>query len=269
MRRKIVAIIVAALCLTGCGNTTAVSNDVSYPVSDVSKITESVFDISRSTEAVSEADKTAEAKEKSDEESVDNEKVALYDKYADICDCLEKEDYDKAIELIEAMKPELSTETIQLTLENWSTYFSKENEIRTIDKNANGEILDSVLEVELRLKPEYREKLLSISGEIGYECDRVPHIVTNIDKATGLFDTELVESGPIDEENYDSHISTTKELDYCRGVIQIDTARRGGEYGRGGANIIIYGADEVGIQYLYYPEDIRVIRVNGELILSK
>lgn len=271
MRKKIVAIIITVICLSGCGNTPAVSNDVSKPVSDVTKTTESAIDISETSEAAMTVSQPAEGEIKSDEELVNNEKAALYDKYADICDCLENKDYDKAIEFIETMKPEPSTETIPITLDNWATYFSQENEINPLTKNGYGEIIESSFEVVLRLKPEYREKLVSLSGEIGYECVRVPHIVTNIDKATGFFDTELVESGPVDTEDPICNVSTTHRLDYKRGGIEIDIAKRADPHGLGlrGSNIIIYGAEEAGPQYLYYPEEINIIRINGELVLSK
>ena len=270
MRKRVIAVIITALCLTACGNTPAVSNDVSNPVSDVSKITESIMDMSETAEADTDVSKLDEVEVKSAEESAVNGKAALYDKYADICDCLENKDYDKAIELIEAMKPEPATETISLTLENWSTYFSRENVIRPLNQNANGEIMEAAFDVYLVLKPEYVEKMISLSGEIGYECDLVPHIVTNIDKETGLFDTELIESGPADEEAIGRRISTTKQLDYSRGGIEIANGIKGDEkLGLRGLDISIYYADEGNTQYLYYPEEINVIRFNGELVLNK
>lgn len=261
MRKKVVAIIITALCLTACGSTQTVSNDVNDTVSDVTVTTESVVNISES----------AETEEKSDEESAENEKDLLSDKYVDIYDCLENGDYDKAIELIEAMKPEPSVEMIPLTLDNWSTYFSTENVITHMERDANGNIMSSKYEVDLVLKPEYKEKLVSISGEIGYECDYVPHIVTNIDKATGLFDIESVEKGP---EGFDSflrtHISQTMDIRYIMdmGRIFIESSFTVRENMQT-TDVIIANAEEIGDQYLYCPEEITIVRIDGEIVLEK
>lgn len=277
MRKKCVAIIITAICLAGCGNKPAVSNDVSNPVSDVSKTAESVLDISEITEAATDVSKPAEAEAKSDEESVDDEKAALYDKYADICDCLESKDYDKAIEIIEAMRqtvksePLTETETIPLTLDNWDTYFTLDHEIEVGEgRDAYGNILESYYKVHLVLKPEYKEKLVSMTGEMGYECDNVTHVVTNIDKATGLFDTEIIESGPANGEVLArEHSSTTITLDNSEGTWLIAVARAGNDYSYGGIDVKILAADDIGNQYLYYPEELNVVRINGELVLRK
>jgi len=136
-------------------------------------------------------------------------------------------------------------------------------------------ILRSSYRINLVLKPEYSDKLASISGDIGYEYSYVPHKIINIDKTTGLFETERIENGPGDEfvKAYigQGFISETREFDYSGGVLRIANSQvcKKAEYYYMDTCVSIYDSDEIGIQYLYYPEEINILSINGELELRK
>lgn len=312
MRKKVAAIIITALCLSACGNTADVSSESSNAVStanetadavpDMSETTADVSDMSASANAVPDSNASSVAEGISDKTSAEDFESALSEKYADIYRCLENsdydsakdyikrmkpeatyenlyrslenEDYDKALRIIEAMKSEQPTETIPLTVDNWSTYFEvKGNPSHsTYDLDANGNIKRSVYQLDLQLKPEYAEKLVSVSGTVGYEYgDYVPHIVTNIDETTGSYETERVESGPGDEYVFHNTVSRSSQIDYTGKVSNIADSMVFAENGNtyGDISVTIYNSDQAGTQYIYYPEDINVISVDGELVLRK
>ena len=285
MRKKAVAIIITALCISACGNSVPDSNGTSNTVSDISSVADAVVN--------------------PDEEPAEDKKSAFAEKYADIykClengdydqaseiveemkpeasyenlyDCLENEDYDKALRIIKAMKPEQQTETITLTLDNWETYYEMKENIHheTWNLDGQGNILYSLYDIDLALRPEYSDKLVSASGKVGYQYSYAPHRVTNIDKTTGLFETELIEHGPADETvnqfSDQGKASEMKDLDYSGGVVKLvdSWTCKGGDPYVTGTRVTISDADNVGTQYLYYPEEINIISINGELVLRK
>ena len=285
MRKKAVAIIITALCISACGNSVPDSNGTSNTVSDISSVADAVVN--------------------SDEEPAEDKKSIFAEKYADIykClengdydqaseiveemkpeasyenlyDCLENEDYDKALRIIKAMKPEQQTETITLTLDNWETYYEIKENIHheTWNLDGQGNILYSLYDIDLALRPEYSDKLVSASGKVGYQYSYAPHRVTNIDKTTGLFETELIEHGPADETvnqfSDQGKASEMRDFDYTGGVVKLVdswTCKEGDPYVTG-TEVTIADADNVGTQYLYYPEEINIISINGELVLRK
>lgn len=71
--------------------------------------------------------------------------------------------------------------------------------------------------------------MVSVSGDIGYEYSYAPHIITNIDKATGRFETELIENVPVDDyiKEYieQETISETREFDYSGGVLRLGNSQ--------------------------------------------
>lgn len=93
----------------------------------------------------------------SEESASSEDEVDLPEKYKDIISCLENGDYDGAKALIDAMKPQPDTETVPITLDNWSEYFSIEDEY-TYTYDANGAVDTVEMYKYLKIKPEYEEK---------------------------------------------------------------------------------------------------------------
>lgn len=285
MRKKAVAIIMTALCISACGNSVPDPNGTSNTASDISSVADAV--VNSDAEPTEDkksifAEKYAdiyECLEKGDYDQASQivEEMKPEASYENLYDCLENEDYDKALRIIKAMKPEQQTETITLTLDNWETYYELKEEIShtSYDLDAQGNIQRSSYNINLVLKPEYSDKLVSISGDIGYEYSYTPHIITNIDKTTGLFETELIENPPVDDYGKEyieqETISETREFDYSGGVLRLGNSqvckKRDAYYWD--IYVSIYDADEVGTQYIYYPEEINIISINGELVLRK
>ena len=114
--------------------------------------------------------------------------VDLAEKYSEIITHLENEEYDEAIEAINAMRPEPETETVSITLDNWQEYFSFVDDYR-YEYDAQGAISETNYLILFQLKEEYQDRLVSMNGTVGYEYgDYVPHKVTSIDKENGSFD---------------------------------------------------------------------------------
>ena len=94
--------------------------------------------------------------------------VDLAEKYSEIITHLENEEYDEAIEAINAMRPEPETETISITLDNWQEYFSFVDDYR-YEYDAQGAITETNYHIFFQLKEEYQDRLVSINGTVGYE----------------------------------------------------------------------------------------------------
>ena len=62
------------------------------------------------------------------------------------------------------------------------------------------------------------------------------------------------------------------DFDYTGGVLRLFmdswTCKEGDPYVTS-SKVTIADADNVGTQYLYYPEEINIISINGELVLRK
>ena len=285
MRKKAVAIIITALCISACGNSVPDSIGTSNTVSDISSVADAVVN---PDEEPAEDKKSAFAERYADiykclengdydQASEIVEEMKPEASYENLYDCLENEDYDKALRIIKAMKPEQQTETITLTLDNWETYYEMKENIHheTWNLDGQGNILYSLYDIDLALRPEYSDRLVSVSGKVGYQYSYAPHRVTYIDKTTGLFETELVEHGPADETVNQflnqGKASEMKDIDYSGGVVKLVdswTCKEGDPYVTG-TEVTIADADNVGTQYLYYPEEINIISINGELVLRK
>lgn len=109
-------------------------------------------------------------------------------KYPDIEEKLTSGDYEGAIQLIVDMMPEPEIEEIQLTLDNWSEYYTIEEE-KNFEKNADGSIKKIYSSYLLKLKPEYEEKYNYSENpiNIGIETEWNTYSVSSVDKNTGEY----------------------------------------------------------------------------------
>ena len=179
--------------------------------------------------------------------------VDLAEKYSEIITYLENEEYDEAIEAINAMRPEPETETLSITLDNWQEYFSFVDDYR-YEYDAQGAITETNYHIFFQLKEEYQDRLVSMNGTVGYEYgDYVPHKVTSIDKENGSFEAEVSDGGP--EETVYEGESKSEELSSS-------------VYYQGGP-LFIKDADDYSNQWIYYPEEFNIVRIEGEMVLNK
>ena len=199
-------------------------------------------------------------------------------------EALENEKYDEAIDLISAMKPEPETEVVKINLDNWTEYFSIELGNDYINYDAMKNIVSVDESMNFVIKPEYKERVVSVSGEVGVETayEDAVHKVINVNKETGSYETEVMgidayESiwsefseqhiasdllGGVWESSYTYNMST--EL----GIARSKTEAIGNDnfpiYTGG---IVIEDADKM-TQYIRRPK-VSIVRIEGELVLSK
>lgn len=221
---------------------------------------------SKTDSTVKEETNVAFSSGESDEAASSEDDVDLSEKYKDIIGCLENGDYDGAKDLIDAMKPQPETETIPITLDNWSEYFSIEDEY-SYTYDANGAVDTVDMNKYLKIKPEYEEKRVSLTGTIGYEYTSVWHAITEINKEDGSFKAELTDDLPYEEP--DEETSKTEDLTSPMIISWSSTAAEQGNSSRSGGGIQIKSADDWEKQWVSYPEEINIVRIEGELVLSK
>ena len=126
----------------------------------------------KSTSSVPNSTAAEVSANQEDQEKTDSEaKTNLTEKYKDILEALENEEYDKAIDLISAMKPEPETEVVKIDLNNWTEYFSVEIENNNLNYDAMKNIISEGESMNLVIKPEYKERIISVNGEVGAEVE--------------------------------------------------------------------------------------------------
>ena len=205
----------------------------------------------------------------SDEAAVEVYEESIVDdsaeKYDEIIKHLKNEDYDGAIALINAMRPAPMNETITITQDNWSTYFSIEDEY-SYSYDAQGVIEEAQYHIYLRLKDEYKSRMISLSGIVGYEYDYVPHLITDINKEDGSIETEIADNAPGKEEF--EHVSTTENLSSEIYLSSGDVCTESGNTIGIALYIDVKDAENMPEQWLYYPEEINIVRIEGELVLQ-
>ena len=195
--------------------------------------------------------------------------VDLAEKYSEIITHLENEEYDEAIEAINAMRPEPETETVSITLDNWQEYFSFVDDYR-YEYDAQGAITETYYGIRFQLKEEYQNRLVSMNGTVGYEYDDyVPHKITSIDKESGSFEDEVSDGGP--EETVYEGESTSEELSSSVYICTADVYqyKESENMDYHGGPLFIKDADDYSNQWIYYPEEINIVRIEGEMVLNK
>lgn len=193
--------------------------------------------------------------------------VDLAEKYSEIITHLENEEYDEAIEAINAMRPEPETETVSITLDNWQEYFSFVDKY-DYEYDAEGAITKTYCWICFQLKEEYQDRLVSINGTVGYEYgDYVPHKVTSIDKENGTFEAGVSDSGPkeIVYEGESKSEELTSSVYICDASAYME--RESGSID--GGPVLIKDADNYSSIWIYYPEEINIVRIEGEMVLNK
>ena len=129
-------------------------------------------------------------------------------------------------------------------------------------------ILRSSYRINLVLKPEYSDKLASISitNVFRKTCNVKIHSFYGADKNLKITMGDEFVKAYIGQ----GFISETREFDYSGGVLRIANSQvcKKAEYYYMDTCVSIYDSDEIGIQYLYY-EEINILSINGELELRK
>ena len=231
------------------------------------------------------AESSASQQNQGEEKTETTAKTDLAEKYKDILEALENKEYDKAIDLISAMKPEPETDVVKINLDNWEEYFSIELENAITEYDAMKNIVSVNESWGLVLKPEYKERVVSVNGEVGAEVvyEDTVHKVINVNKDTGAYETEAMDmdSYKSEWEEIMGSLGTPNlvDVDYLESSktynLGLDTdiaSSRGESIGKnfsshGGGIIYIKDADAMA-QYLRRPQ-ISIVRIEGELVLSK
>ena len=197
--------------------------------------------------------------------------VDLAEKYSEIITHLENEESDEAIEAINAMRPEPETETVSITLDNWQEYFSFVDDYR-YEYDAQGAITETNYHIFFQLKEEYQDRLVSMNGTVGYEYgDYVPHKVTSIDKENGSFEAEVSDGEPDDfglgrfAEGESKSVELEPSIYICDGIAYQKDENESID----GGPLFIKDADDYSNQWIYYPEEINIVRIEGEMVLNK
>lgn len=222
-----------------------------------------------STQTAGPADASASGTEDpaGDQEKSEEGTVDLAEKYSEIITHLENGEYDEAIEAINAMRPEPETETISITLDNWQEYFSLVDDYR-YEYDAQGAITETYYYIFFQLKEEYQDRLISLNGIVGYEYgDYVPHKITSIDKENGSFEAEVSDSGP--KETVYEGVSKSEELSSSVFICNATAYMERESESIDGGPVLIKDADNYSSIWIYYPEEINIVRIEGEMVLNK
>ena len=264
MNKKFLQVIAVCVCFfTACGNNSSTNSTSSF-----------------SNSSSVEVSANQEEQEKTDSEA----KTDLTEKYKNILEALENEEYDKAIDLISAMKPEPETEVVTIDLNNWTEYFTVEIENENLNYDAMKNIISEGESMNLVIKPEYKERIIFVNGEVGAEVayEDLVYKVINVNKETGSYETEVMDIDAFksiwteyEEQHIASNILSVRGSSntYYMGTdkwiasTETETIRNDGFPLPSGNSIIIKDADEV-TQYIRRPK-INIVRIEGELVLSK
>ena len=110
------------------------------------------------------------------------------------------------------------------------------------------------------------EKMVSLTGEIGYEYTAAPHRLISINKTEGTVESELLSEGPEDDSYELQSIKDT--LDTAVRLASCDYVRSKPGYVSGHyVAIELEDFEDDNNNYLYYPEEIDIVRIEGELVL--
>lgn len=208
----------------------------------------------------------------------------MYEKYKSIITKLEGENYDGAIEEIEAMKPAPDVQEVAITPENFFDYYDIVYRENSITRDADGKIT-SILKCDYLFYFSLKDKYILDENEnnalrIGVTGDYDLKKIENVDFETGeinlgeeVFDeieTEIVESEK-DWTNEDStSLSATcegiKEI-YCDNIPKVVIYQWSpGEYGWS-FRVDITPTDYEG--YVFVPVNIQITRAEGTLHIVK
>lgn len=166
------------------------------------------------------------------------------------------------------------TETIELSLDNWESFFSIvcENE-KQLDAQGNIDYIK--VRYYLELLPEYENRVISLSGKAGIEYESVSHRITSVNKQDGTWIDEVSN----DYSDKYSYVGESKPEDVSKqvelenktligGVTTVSTSSKGiGTYTESG-NVWIKDADNYDELWIFYPEEIQIVNLEGELIIS-
>lgn len=94
-------------------------------------------------------------------EPTPNPSELLYNKYSAIIDALEAEDYDGAVEAVNAMRPAPKYQEIVITTSNYSEYFEVEPNLPDFRKDSFGNPEFFTIFGYVKLKDQYFEKLVT------------------------------------------------------------------------------------------------------------
>lgn len=204
----------------------------------------------------------------------------MYEKYKTIIDKIEGENYDGAIEEIQAMKPAPSVQEVEITKDNFFDYYDIVYRENNIERDSDGKITtinkwDN--EFMFELKDEYtfdtnEDNTIVIGVTAEYDLKKIE----NVDFETG----EITLGDDIFDEYEDEIVESTKEWTKEESVRMSETCE--------GPNLIIcnnlpgvcgfrwvkgeYGWEELyGITpddyegYVFVPVDIQITRTEGTL----
>ena len=126
----------------------------------------------------------------------------MYEKYKDVIDSLEREDYEQAIGLISEMMPEPEERVVEITADNFWDYYEVREGADDIERDADGNVTDIIvcgdMTTSLALKEEYGHVDYSRSGvEVGVTVDHHLKRIEDVDWSTGMY--------ALSEEDYDQY----------------------------------------------------------------
>lgn len=204
----------------------------------------------------------------------------MYEKYKTIIDKLEGENYDGAIEDIQAMKPAPTIQEVEITKDNFFDYYDIVYDENEIERDSEGKIVNIYKRdrnFSFKLKDEYtldnnqeNTIVIGVTGE--FDLKKIENIdfdtgeITLSDEKFDDFEDEIVEDTKEWTDEDSTRLSVTSEGDWiilCNNTSYVSGSRWfKNEYGWEDSHEIKPNDYE---GYVFVPVDIQITRAEGTL----
>ena len=190
----------------------------------------------------------------------------MYEKYKDLIDALEAENYEGAMQAFSSYIPQPETETITLSTENWSDYFDL-SIFPTYEKDAQGNI-NTVHECYvLTIKPEYEGKCSIEGGFVGYEYDNQFCKITDL-RSDGSYDFEPIDNTIGYAEEWLGHKSESSDLYPSKTFLNyFDYIALRGDGSSMGGSLPVSDAANYESLYVIRSTSVDIVNVSGTLTI--
>lgn len=196
----------------------------------------------------------------------------MYEKYGELIDALEAEDYEKAADYISSLMPEPEVEEVALTIDNWSDYFYIYRE-NSFEKDAYGTNLTENSNYYIAPKPEYENAVLD-NVIAGFEYNMQCYQVVNLDKEEGTYDTAPVDDSRLINDTYISsstgQFSKSSEVNGKTFLVSFRyfPLDLNGQIRLTGG-LELQNADDYSMQLAVMPDHIDIVSFSGSISITK
>lgn len=178
----------------------------------------------------------------------------MCEKYGDVIDALEAEDYDGAKSLIDEMSPERETEVVEITLDNYLDYYEWSEDGIITDQDVDEYIRQSLINHYLHLKPEFEISDFEQSNvKIGYSGKLYTHDWLDNEPVHKINETTL----KYDDDEFEKYKK-------CTNIVIRDVS----ELIQGQDSIYVY-SNSYGDIYGDIYDDIEIVKAEGQIVLYK